>query len=92
MLQAADGLGQGIVVAVALAANRRFDTGLGKTLTVADRDALQIPIAVMNIHSATLSELYCSRYSNTMRTERSSRVGASAIPKAIHTVGDQRLF
>lgn len=49
LVQSVDGLGQGIVVAVALAANRRRDVCLGKPLTVADGDILRAPDALLSV-------------------------------------------
>ena len=40
-VETVDGFGQRIVVAVALAADRRFDPGFGKTLGIADGDILR---------------------------------------------------
>ena len=38
LVEPVDGLGQGVVVAVALAADRGLDACLGQSLAVADRD------------------------------------------------------
>ena len=43
-----DRLGQGVVVAVALAAYGGLDTGLGQTFAVADRDVLRASVRVMD--------------------------------------------
>jgi len=48
LVKSVDGLGQSIVVAVADAAYRRLDTGVGQALGIFDRDVLASPIAVMN--------------------------------------------
>ena len=48
LVQPVDRLGQRVVVAVALAAHRRLDAGLGQTLAVADRDVLRAAVAVMD--------------------------------------------
>ncbi len=46
--QPVDRLGEGIVVAVADAADGRLDTGLGEPLGVADRQVLRAPIAMVH--------------------------------------------
>ena len=43
LIQAIDRLGQGVVVAVAFAAHRRRDAGLGQSVAVADADVLRPP-------------------------------------------------
>ena len=48
LVEAVDGLGQGVVVAVADAAYGRLDTGFGQTLGVFDRDVLGASITMMN--------------------------------------------
>src|SRR3546814_16854496 len=40
LVEAVDGLGEGIVIAVAAAADRRLDTGLSQALAITDRDVL----------------------------------------------------
>ena len=47
LVQPVDRLGQGIVVAVALAADRRLDAGLGKPLGVSNAD-VRPTVGVMN--------------------------------------------
>ncbi len=47
-VQSVDGLGQGVVVAVTPAADRRLDTGLCKPLHLADGDILRSSVGVMN--------------------------------------------
>ena len=47
-VKAVDGFSQRIVVAVALAADRRLDPGLGQTLGIANGDILRPPIRVMD--------------------------------------------
>ena len=44
-----DGLGQRVVVAVALAADRRLDAGLGQPLAVADADVLRPADALLYV-------------------------------------------
>ena len=46
--QADHGLGQGIVIAVAYAANRGVDAGIGEALGVADRQVLAAAIRVVD--------------------------------------------
>jgi hypothetical protein len=41
LFEADEGLGEGVVVAIADAADRGLDTGLGQPLGVADRQVLQ---------------------------------------------------
>ena len=48
LVEAVDRLGQGVVVAVADAADRGLDAGLGQALGVADRDVLDAAVAVMD--------------------------------------------
>lgn len=48
LVKTVDGFGQRIVVAVVLAADRRFDSGFGQTLGVANGDILRSPIRMMN--------------------------------------------
>ena len=48
LVQANDHLGQGVVVRIAAAADRRFHTGLGQSVRVADGQVLAAPVAVMN--------------------------------------------
>ena len=48
LVEAVDRLGQGVVVAVADAADRWLDPGLGETLGIFDRDILAAAIAVVN--------------------------------------------
>src|ERR1700730_10234354 len=48
LVEAVDGLGQRVVVAVADAAHGRLDTSFGQALGVLDRDVLATSIAVMN--------------------------------------------
>jgi hypothetical protein len=47
-VQAIDGLGQSIVIAISLAPHRGFDAGLGKALAVPNRYVLRAPVGVMN--------------------------------------------
>ena len=47
-VEAVDGLGQGIVVAIADATDRRLDAGLGQALGVFDRDVLHAPVGVVD--------------------------------------------
>ena len=46
-VETVDGLGQSIVVAVADAADRRFDAGFGQALGVFDRDVLAASVALL---------------------------------------------
>ena len=48
LVEAVDGLGERVVVAVADAADRRLDAGLGQALGVLDRDVLAAAIAVVD--------------------------------------------
>ena len=48
LVEAVDGLGEGVVVAVADTADRRLDAGLGEALGVFDRDVLHATVAVMD--------------------------------------------
>ena len=48
LVQAINGLGRGVVVAVALAAHGGSDAGLGQSLAVADADILRAPAAGLN--------------------------------------------
>src|SRR5471032_15261 len=54
LVQTVDGLGQRIVVAVALTAHGRFNAGFRQAFTVADGDVLRAPVAVMNQCVVTL--------------------------------------
>lgn len=42
-VQAIDGVGQGVIVAITLAANQRCNSSFGKLLAVADGDILRLP-------------------------------------------------
>lgn len=48
LLQAVDGLGQRVVIAVALAAHRRLDASFRQSLGVANADVLRASIGVTN--------------------------------------------
>jgi hypothetical protein len=48
LVEPIDGLGQGIIVAVALAAHRRFDAGFCQALAVLYRYILRPPVAMMD--------------------------------------------
>ncbi|MOA55621.1 hypothetical protein D3C78_1794480 [compost metagenome] len=48
LVQPVDRLGQGVVVGVAHAAHRGFDTRLGQALRIADRDILHASVTVMD--------------------------------------------
>ena len=48
LVETVDRLGESIVVAVADAADRRLDAGLGQALGVFDRDVLAAAVAVMH--------------------------------------------
>src|SRR5574344_2534368 len=48
LVQTVDRLGQGVVVGVAHAAHRGFDTRLGQALRIADRDILHASVTVMD--------------------------------------------
>lgn len=47
LVQAIDRLGQGVVVTVATAADRRLDAGFGQAFAIADADVLRSPIGVV---------------------------------------------
>ena len=55
LVQAVDGLGQRVVVAVASAANRGFDAGFGQAFAVANRDVLRTAVAVMHQLAVTFA-------------------------------------
>src|SRR5471030_2766215 len=68
LVQTVDGLGQRIVVAVALTAHGRFNAGFRQAFTVADGDVLRAPVAVMNQCVVTLrwrAYSACSKASKT---------------------------
>ena len=48
LVEAVDGLGQSVVVAVADAADRGFDPGFGEALGILDRHILRPAVAMMN--------------------------------------------
>ena len=48
LVEPVDGLGQGVVVAVALGAHGRLDASLGQALGVPDADVLRAPVGVAN--------------------------------------------
>ena len=48
LVETVDGLGERVVVAIADAADRRLDTGLGQALGLLDRDVLAASIAMMH--------------------------------------------
>jgi hypothetical protein len=54
-VEAVDGLGQGVVIAVADAADGRLDPGLGQALGVLDRDMLTAAVAVSRAAKLDLS-------------------------------------
>ena len=47
-VEAIDGLGQGVVIAVTDAADRRLDPGFSQALGIFDRDVLAAAVAVVN--------------------------------------------
>jgi hypothetical protein len=49
LVQAVDRFSQCVVVAVAPAANRRFDACLGQSLAIANADVLRAPDALLNV-------------------------------------------
>ena len=48
LVEAVDGLGQGIIIGISDAADGRFNACFGKALGVADGDVLRSPVAMMN--------------------------------------------
>ena len=73
LLEPVDCLGQRVVVAVALAADRGLDAGLGQPLALADRDVLRTTIPAttsQSIRSRTSKwiGLVTSFYSNALST------------------------
>src|SRR5471032_3130172 len=54
LVQAVDGLGQRVIIAVALTAHRGLNAGLRQTLAVADGNVLRAPVAMMNQGVVTL--------------------------------------
>ncbi len=50
-VQAVDRLSQRVVVAVAAATNRRFDSRFGQALAIANADVLRTPIGVVDERS-----------------------------------------
>ena len=74
LAQPVDGLVQRVVVAVAGAAHRRLDAGLGQSLAVADRDVLRAAVTVVHQDPVTLGPA---------RTQRQ-------IQRVEHEVGLQR--
>ncbi len=48
LVEAVDGLGERVVIAVADAADRRLDAGLGQAFGVFDRDILAAAVAVVD--------------------------------------------
>lgn len=53
LVQAVDGFGEGVVVAIALAADGRLDAGFRQALGVADGDVLRTPVGMMDQGSVT---------------------------------------
>ena len=54
LVEAIDGFGQGVVVTITLAADGRFDAGLGQSLGVADGNLLRAAILMMDQAGITL--------------------------------------
>ena len=52
LVESVDGLGQGVVVAIADAADRGFDAGVGQALGAFGRDILAASVAVMDQSAA----------------------------------------
>jgi hypothetical protein len=48
LVEAVDGFGEGIVIGISDAADRRLDTGFSQTLGAFDRDLLAAPVAMMH--------------------------------------------
>jgi hypothetical protein len=48
LVDAVDGLGQSVVIAVPAAADRGLDAGLGQPFAIANADVLRSPIRVMD--------------------------------------------
>ena len=86
LVEAVDGLGQGVVVAVADAAYGRLDTGFGQTLGVFDRDVLAASITVMNkpstVQRPPVMQRLLESIENEARMCRSRNTPARACPRA----------
>jgi hypothetical protein len=90
--QPVDGLGQGVVVAVALAADRGLDAGLGEPLRVANTDGLRPAIRVMDqgivalglpgVQGLLQSVEDCEAPCASSKTDRARTLGDS--PRPIH--------
>jgi hypothetical protein len=92
LVKAVDRLSQCVVIAVAAAADRRFDPGLGKALGVSDRDILAAVIAVMD-QSATMnrtpplvSALLETKLRVCQNRENNNRVISRSCPYSLHPV------
>ena len=74
LVEAVDRFGEGVVVAVADAADRRLDAGLGQALGVFDRDVLAASVAVMDepaaMHGPPLVERLLQRIEHEARMRR----------------------
>jgi hypothetical protein len=84
LVQAVDGLGQRVVVAVALAAHRGLDAGLGQPFAVADADVLRPAVRVVDQAAVTLGlagvQGLLQRIEHEVRAHRTAHAPAHDAP------------
>lgn len=68
LVKTVDGLCEGVVVAVADAADRRLDAGLGEPLGVFDGDMLAAAVAVLNpaLAADAVTPFVCRNFMNSL--------------------------
>ena len=81
--QTIDGLGQGVVVAVADATDRGLDTGFGQALGVADGNVLAPPIAMVN----ELIRPHWPAVMERLNLISATRESSAIVPAAVESIG-----
>ena len=82
LVQADDGVSQGIVVEIPDAAHRRFDPGLSQTLAIANRQVLAATVAVMNQIALVTQLVVIERLITRVQSELDSETRQPTIPRA----------
>jgi hypothetical protein len=85
LVEAVDGLGQGVVVAVADAADRGFDPALGQPLAILDRHILGSAVGVVDEAAAVLRATFVQGLFESV--EHEAGVGGAADPPADDLAG-----
>ena len=89
LVEAVDGLGEGIVVAVSNATDRRLDVGPGQTLGVFDREVFHTPIGMVDEANAVQRTALMKRLLE--RIENKAGVGRATDPPAADPPADDPL-